>query len=295
MDRVDSSLSGSSRFWILTLLLAGFFTACSSTVSPPLGTGVDYQQAKVMFKQGNLDRALSLTDSMASGKSTDATTLSARVLRAVIFSGRIKAYKSLADTYKKGSQTATNRRFITSYNSRYSNALQYGSSSALGLGEVVMEFTSNPDFPKEVTFDAPWPSVEGPEAIAELARIRRGGWVPEDEQDNVALVAQRKGIDDALGELVGGDRSKARNAMSAGPVKLSGLDLAFFLEKQIVDGLVLFGPQYLSNPGQLKALCDVANRLVSPIQTMLKESPDKAKGEALKKLQQQIKDAEKYT
>lgn len=283
-------------FWILIILLVAFFTACSSSVSPPQGAGVDYEQAKVMFKQGNLDRALSLTDSMASGTNpNDPGTAYSRVLRAVIYSARVRAYRELADTYKKGSQAASNQRSVTSYNRRRSNALQYGSDSALNLGEVVMQFTSTPNFPKEVTLDAPWPSVEGPEEIPALAKIRRGGWIPEDEQDNVVRDAQRGEIDDILAQFVGSDRSKAREKMTAGPVKLNGLDFALFLEKQIVYGLAFFGPQYLNNPGQLKTLCGVADRLVSPIESMLKENPDKAKQEELEKLEDQIKDAEKNT
>ena len=295
MSRVDPSVSGSSRLWIPAVSLSVFLTACSSSVSPLKAPGVDYQQARVMFKQGNLDRPLSLTDSMASGSPGDPDTLNARVLRAVIFSGQVRAYKEMADTCKKGSQIATNPRFMASYNRRRSNALQYGSNAALNLGEVIMEFTAAPDFPKEVALDAPWPSVEGPEVISALARIREGGWVPEDEQDTAVLDARRKGIDEVLGEFVGGDRSKARTEMRAGPVKISGLDFALFLEKQMVNGLALFGPQYLGDPGQLKTLCGVADRLVPPITTMLKANPDKAKEEELKKLQKQIKDAEKYT
>jgi hypothetical protein len=294
MSKDDPSVFYSSRLWVPTILLTAFLTACSSSVSPPKGPGLDYQQAKVMFKQGNLDRALSLTDSLASGSPNDPDTLYARVLRAVIFSGRVNAYKELADAYKKGSHAASNPRSITSYNRRSSNALQYGSDSALNLGEVIMELTSTPNFPKELTLDAPWPSVEGPEVVSALTRIRQGGWVPEDEQDNAVLEAQRKGVDDVLGEIVGGDRSKARTELTAGPVKLNGLDFAFFLEKQLVNALAFFGPQYLANPGQLKTLCGVADRLVPPIETMLKENPDKKKKEDLKKLQEQIKDAEKF-
>jgi hypothetical protein len=295
MSRVDPSDSVWARLWVLPILLTAFLAACTSSVSPPKGPELDYQQAKMMFKQGNWDRALSLTDTMASPSSNDPNALYARVLRAIIYSGRVKAYKELADTYKKGSQAAKNPRFITSYNRRYSNSLQYGSGSALNLGEVIVECTSTPDFPKEPVLDAPWPSTEGPEVISALVRIRRGEWVPEDEQDNAVLDAQRKGINDMLGELVGGGHSRARTEMNAGPVKLSGLDFAFFLEKQIVDALAIFGPRYLNSPGQLRTLCGVANRFASSIATMLKEHPDKAKEEELKKLQKQIKDAEQFT
>ena len=268
--------------------------ACSSSVSPPKGVGIDYQQAKVMFKQGDLDRALSLTDSMASGSSNSADALKARVLRAVIFSGRIDAYKDLADTYLKGSQIAKKAQSVTSYNRRRSNAMQYGSNSALNLGEVIMELTSKQDFPKEFTLDAPWPSVEGPQVVDVLSRIRRGAWVPEDAQDSAVVDAQRKALDDVLAELAGGSRSKAKAAMQAGPVTIGGPDFALFLEKQMVDGLELFGPKYLASPGQLKTLCDVAKRLGPAIEAGLKEKPDKAKADQYKKLQQQIKDAEKF-
>jgi len=260
-----------------------------------MGPGVDYQQAKLMFKNGNLDRALSLTDAMAAGNSNSAGTLDARVLRVVIYSARIDAYRELAETYRKGAQVATKPQAVASYNGRCSNALQYGGEAALNLGEVIMQFTSKSDFPKELTLDAPWPSVEGPQVIDAFARIRRGAWVPDSAQDGAVIDAQHKAITDVLGELVGGDRSKARTAIEAGPVKLNGLDFALFLEKQVVEGIELFGPKYLANPGQSKTLCGVAERLVPPIETMLKENPDKAKEEQFKKLQEQIKDAGKFS
>jgi hypothetical protein len=295
MNRDDFSESGSPRLWISTLLLALFLAACSSSVSPPKGVGVDYQQAQVMFKQGNLDRALSLTDALASGNASDPDTLNARVLRAVIFSSRMAAYRELADVYQKGSRAATKTQPTASYNRGRSNAMQYGSEAALNLGEVIMELTSMPAFPKEFTLNAPWPSVEGPQQVDDLARIEKGIWVPEDAQDSAAADVQHKAVVDVLGEVVGGDRSKARAAMEAGPVKLTGLDFALFLEKQMVDGLDLFGPKYLASAGQLKTLCGVAERMVPPIEAMLKENPDKAKEAELKKLQQKIKDAEKNT
>ncbi len=276
-------------------MLTSFLAACSSSSSPPKGIGVDYQQAKVMFKQGNLDRTLNLTDAMAAANTNSPGALNARVLRAVIYSGRIDAYRELADTYKKGAQVATKSQSVASYNRRRSNAMQYGSEAALNLGEAVMQFTSKPEFPKDLALDASWPSVEGPKDIDAFARIRRGAWVPEDAQDSAAIDAQHKAIADVLGELVGGDRSKARTAMEAGPVKLNGLDFALFLEKQMVEGVELFGPKYLANPGQLKTLCGAADRLVPPIEAMLKENADKAKEAEFKKLQKQIKDAEKFT
>ena len=295
MNKDDPSDSDSPRLWVLTLLLASFLAACSSSSSPPKGPGVDYEQAQVMFKQGNLDRALSLTDAMAAGDTSSASTRKAMVLRAVIFSGRIDAYRELADTYMKGTEVATKPQSVASYNRRRSNALQYGSEAALNLGEVVMQFTSKQGFPKELTLDAPWPGVDGPQVIDAFARIRRGAWVPEDAQDSAAIDAQHKAIAGTLGEMVGGDPAKARTAMDAGPVKLDGLDFALFLEKQVVEGVRLFGPKYLANPGQSKTLCGVADRLVLSIDGMLKENPDKAKEAQFKKLRKQIKDAEQFT
>lgn len=295
MNKDDPSDSDSPRLWVLTLLLASFLAACSSSSSPPKGPGVDYEQAQVMFKQGNLDRALSLTDAMAAGDTSSASTRKAMVLRAVIFSGRIDAYMELADTYLKGTEVATKPQSVASYNRRRSNALQYGSEAALNLGEVVMQFTSKQGFPKELTLDAPWPGVDGPQVIDAFARIRRGAWVPEDAQDSAAIDAQHKAIAGVLGEMVGGDPAKARTAMDAGPVKLDGLDFALFLEKQVVEGVRLFGPKYLANPGQSKTLCGVADRLVLSIDGMLKENPDKAKEAQFKKLRKQIKDAEQFT
>lgn len=295
MNRHGPSESDSVCPWVPSILLILCLTACSSSVAPPKGSAVDYQQAQVMFKHGDLDRALSLTDAMAADKANTTVTLEARVLRAVIYSGRIDAYRQLADTYKKGSNVATKSRTVTSYNRRRSNALQYGGEAALSLGEVVMQLTSKPDFPKEFTLDAPWPDVEGPKVIDAFGRIQRGAWVPEDAQDSAGLDLQHKAIAEVLAELLGGDRSNARAAMGAGPVKLNGLDVALFVERYMVHGLELFGPKYLANPGQLKTLCDVTSRLGPPIAAMLKEKPDKSKEAEFNKAQKQIKDAGKYT
>ena len=295
MNRDSPSESGSSWPWASSIFLILCITACSSSIAPPKGSGVDYQQAKIMFKQGDFDRALSLTDAMAADKGNTPVTLSARVLRATIYSGRIDAYRELADTYKKGSSFATKSRTVTSYNRHRSNALQYGGEAALSLGEVVMQLTSKPEFPKEFTLDAPWPDVAGPKVIDAFARIQRGAWVPEAAQESAGVDAQRRGIADTLAELLGGDRSTTRAALGAGPIKLSGLDFALFLERKMVDGLELFGPKYLANPGRLKSLCDVTIRLGPRIEAMLKEKPDKTKEAEFKKAQQQIKDAGKYT
>jgi hypothetical protein len=295
MNRDDPSESRSPCPWVLCVFVTLCLTACSSSVGPPKGAGVDYQQAKITFKQGNLDRALSLTDAMAESKVDSPETFKARVLRAIIYSGRIDAYRQMADTYKKGSSIATKSRTVTSYNRRRSNALQYGGEAALSLGEVIMQLTYKPDFPKEFTLDAPWPDVEGPTVIDAFARIQRGAWVPEAAQDSAGVDLQHKGIADVLAELLGGDRSKARAAVEAGAVKLNGLDFALFLERKMVDGIELFGPKYLANPGQLKTLCDVTARLGPPIEAMLKQKPDKTKEAEFDKAQKQIKDAGKYT
>ncbi len=295
MNRVEPSICNSPRLWIPAVLLTALLTACSSSVSPTKKSASPYQQAKDMFKQGNLDRTLSLTGPLARADTNDPETLNARVLRAVIYSGQVEAYKELADIYRKGSRAAKNPQFIASFSRHRSDALQYGGDSVLSLGEIVMEFTSAPTFPKELTLDAPWPSVEGPEVVPALTRISQGGWVSEDGQASATVDAQRKGIDDTLAELVGGDRTKVRTEMTAGPVKISGLDFALFLEKGVVDGIAFFGPEYINNPDQVKTLCGVADRLVPPIETMLKENPDKKKEAEFKKLQKQIKDAEKYT
>lgn len=267
-------------------------TACTSSTPKPKGPGGTYQQAKQMFQQGNIERMLDLADPLASAKSDSPYNLDARVLEAVIFSGQVEAAKELADAYKKGSRLAKNPRYIAAFSRRRDDALQSGSTAALNLGQVALELTSNGSIPDTLILDAPWPSAEGPAVVAELDRISQGAWVAEPDQDAAALDAQRKGIDDALTELAGGDRSKARSAMMAGPVKLQGLDFAFFLRKEVENGAALFGRQYLDDPDQLKTLTGVSDRMTAAIESMLKQTPNKEKGEELKKLRDEIKTME---
>ena len=207
----------------------------------------------------------------------------------------MQGYKDLAEGYDKGSEATKNPRFQVEYKRLRNDALHAGGQAALGLGEVAHSLTEGGQIEKELILDAPYPTSEGPLEVAELIKVRTGAWIEPEQQDAAAKAAQLKGIDEVLGEVVGGDRSKARNAMNAGPVKIEGADFAIFVGRQLVDATGFFDRKHLADYQKLKLLCGVADESATAALALLKEKPNTDEEKAAKKIQDQVKAALKAT
>jgi hypothetical protein len=278
-------------FCLPALLGVLLLPSCSAPVPRPTGVAREYEDAKDMFKRGRLDRVLEFTEGAATATPGNKFTERARVLRVAVYSGMVKAYKEIVDAYTKGAAETKNPRFKAEYERLRHDNLQYGSRAALGLGEVAHLMTEFGSIPKELTLEAPYPSAEGPLTIPQFARVMEGGWIEPDEQEAAAIDAQRKGIDDALAEMVGGDRSKARAALTAGPVQLDGVDFALFLGKQLMEAASLFDRKHMRDSQKFRVLANEAEEAAKAAAALLKENPNKEKEKAVKKLQDQIKAA----
>jgi len=103
----------------------------------------------------------------------------------------------------------------------------------------------------------------------------------------------RKGIDDALAEVVNGDRAKARAILAAGPVKLDGVDFALVLGRELVVGASFFDRKHIRDSEKLNVLCNAADTVAKGALALLKENPNKDKEKEVKKLQDRIKTTEK--
>ena len=271
---------------ILSLLL---IPSCSPPIERPTGPARDYEDAKDMFKRGRFDRTLEFTDGLATASPPTKFTDRARVLRVVVFSGYVKAYKELADAYAKGVENTKNPHFQAAFGQQRHDNLQYASKSALGLGEVAHQITQAGTFPKEWTLEAPYPPTEGPIEVKDLIRVSQGGWIEAEQQESVSLDAVRKGVDDALAEVVGGDRAKARATLSAGSVKLDGVDFALYLGKALIDAASIFDRKHMHDPQKFRTLSNEADEVAKAALALLKENPNKDKEKAVKKFQDQIK------
>jgi len=263
--------------------------ACSPPVKRPTGPALEYDDAKDMFKRGRFERALEFTDGLASATPANAFTERACVLRAVIYTGFIQAHKQLADAYEKGVEQTKNPRFQGEYGRQRHDNLQYGARAALGLGEAVHKLTEGGRISKEVTLEASYPSVEGPAQVPQLERVKMGAWIELEDQEAAMADAQRMGIDDALGEAVGGDRAKAREVLAAGSAKIDGVDFALFLAQQMLDGASLYDRKHMRDQQKLKLLCGVADEAARAALAGLKETPNPDKEKEIKKLQDKIK------
>jgi len=265
--------------------------ACSPPVQRPTGPARDYEDAKDMFKRGRFDRTLEFTDDLATATPGNAFTARACVLRAVIYAGYIKAHKELVDAYDKALEKTKNPRFQAEYGRQRHDNMQFGTRAALGLGEVANRLTGGGKISKELVLEASYPSVEGPAELAQLERMKAGGWIEPEDQEAAMVDAQRKGIDDALGEAVGGDRAKARQALATGSFKINGVDFAVLLGKQLLEGASLYDKKHGRDPQKFKLLGNVASQAAQAAVADLKENPNPDKLKEVKKLQDKIKTA----
>jgi hypothetical protein len=277
--------------WLLVVLLVSLAVtlSCSAPVPRPTGPAADYQDAKDMFKRNRFDRALEFTDGLASASPATSFTERAQVLRAVIFTGQVESYKELVEAYAKGADTTKNTHFKAEYERLRHDNLQEGTRAALGLAETAHQLVEGGKVSKELILEAPYPSVEGPLEVADLAHVLEGGWIEPDHQDSAAVDSINKGIDDALAEAVSGDRSKAREALASGSTKIDGLDFTLFLGKQLVQAATFFDRKHSHDPLKLRTVCNEGYETIKAAETLLKETPDKDKEKQVKKLEDQIK------
>jgi hypothetical protein len=263
--------------------------SCSAPVQRPIGPARDYEDAKDMFKRNNFSRTLELTDGLASASPPTKYTERALVLRSVIYAGESKGFREMVDAYGKGAEQTKNAPFKAAYERQRHDNIQNGSRAVLGLATTTHRFNLAGGVPKELTLEAPYPATEGPLEIKELMRVKEGGWVEPDQQDSAAIDSLNKGVDDALAQAVGGDRSKARAALASGSTKISGVDFALFLGKELVDGASMFDRKHGRDPQKLRTVCGEADEMAKGALALLKDNPNKDKEAAIKKLQDRIK------
>jgi len=281
------------RSWVAValpvLMLVLFFLAACSPPTPQLtGSAAVYETTKEMFGRGRFDKAIDTSEGLATTSPPDAFTDKARVLRVVIFSGDLNAYKEAAEAYEKGAETSKNPHFQAAYRTNRTNNLQAASERALGLGETAKQILDGGGFNKDFVLDAPYPATEGPMDVAAYQKVRQGVWVEPDAQEAATADGERKGIDDALAALVG-DRAKARDEMKAGPVTLKGVDFALYVGNELTVAASVFDKKHSQNPLKLREVCGEADQVAKAVEAMLKANPNPDDEKKLKKLQDQIK------
>jgi hypothetical protein len=279
----------------MIVIPAALLVSCSAPPPKPTGPAADYNNAKDMFKRGRFDRALEFTYGLSIASPPNDYTERARVLRAVIFTGQLKSAKELADVYADGADKTKNSQFKAAYQRQHHDTLLFASKAALGLAETAHQLAPDGVIVKELTLEASFPTTEGPIEVSELQRIGDGGWLEPDQQDSAATDSLRKGIDDALADVVSGDRSKARNALANGSTTLPGVDFAIFLGNELAEGAIVFDKKHARDSMKLKTLCDEGNETLKAALALLKDQPDKDKEKEVKKLQDRYKTILKNT
>lgn len=280
-----------SRSYVFPAVMSSimFMTACSSPAPKLSGSARAYAEAKDAFNKGHFDRAVELTDKLAYSVPPDEFTERARVLRAVTLSGEVTAYRELTEAYEKGAQKAKEAAVRAEYRRLRQDNFQIWSKRALGLGEVAQQLTTGGTVSKQFTLEAPYPATEGSTTIPQLIRVMDGNAIGPEGEEAAAADARRKGVDDALAEIVGGDRSKARSVLAAGPAKLNGVDVALFLARQLLVGAEAFDRKHGDEPTKFMALHARCQEAVKAASTQLKENPNADQEKEAKKLQDRLK------
>jgi len=282
-------LSRSRSLLVPALAVLTFFAACSPPVERPTGWAQAYQDAKDTFYKGDIERAIQFSDPIASASPANAFTGKALVLRAVIFAGEVKGYKELEEAYTKGIGAAKNLSTKSQFERVRTDYRQFGTNAGLALAESALRLTKGGSLPKDLALEASYPSVEGPTVLTALNRVKDGATLSTEDQEGAARDAIRKGVDDTLAKLAGGDRSKARASFTGSPYPLKELEFALFLDRELVEAASLFDPKHSSDPTRLGLVCDQADKVAEAALGLLKENPDKDKLKEVKKIQDEIK------
>ena len=266
-----------------------------------------YDRAKGAFKNAQWDRALELTAGLATAPTsrTEHTHLRgrSRTLRAVIFAGQIKGNMALAEAYTQGVDKAKNPQFKTADQRLRNDYLQAAAHAALGLAETVhlivphRETARPPSRPVRPPSGRPYtiplevsvPPGESPGEIAALARVKEGGWLEPDQQQSAAADSLRKGMDEALEEVVSGDLAKARTVFVDGPANMDAAAYVIFLSQELAEGAIVFDRHHTRDSVKMKMLCDEGQETLNGALTLLKDSPDKDKEREVQKLQDRFK------
>ncbi len=289
MIRLHSSRSpGFCAYTCMTLALI-LMAGCSPPVQKAVGPAAEYTLAKDYFAKGNLDRAIEHTESLSKGSPPNEYTDRARVLRAVIFSGQLKGYKELTDAYAKGLDETKNSLAKTAFAAQRRDDLQHGAQIALYLAQAAHLLTQGGTLPDNLTLDAPYPTSEGPTVVTQLTRVIEGGMVGPDDLAAASVDAQCKGVNDAVAEVLGGDRAQARTALQAGPAKLDAYKFSLFLSRQLWNASGIFDRKHLHDLEKYRILSSEADEAAKVALATFKEKPDKEKAKEVKKIQDGIK------
>jgi hypothetical protein len=252
-----------------------------------------FNRAKDAFKSGQWDRALELTEGLATAPTARVGhthfRVRSRTLRTVIYAGQLKGRMELAEAYGQGADKAKNPQFKAEYRRLQNDHLQAAAHAALNLAETARQLAPDGVISKTVPLETSIPPTEGPVEIAALERVKEGGWLEPDQQESAAADSLRKGMDDALAEVVSGDLAKARTVFADGPANLEGAAFAIFLAQELADGAIVFDRHHRPDSLKMKTLCDQGQETLKAALARLQDNPDKDKEKEVKKLQDRFK------
>lgn len=276
-------------------VLAGILAACVLACAPPLkrptGPAKVYEDAKEMFAKTRFDKVIDYTDELARAEPPNAYTERAQVLRIVLLSGLANGYRTLAEGYGDAVKNTKNPRNKAEYQRLGHDFYRYARTRSLELAEVAELFlkANVGGSSRQVTLEAPYPTVEAPIVNANLLRAREGGGIDAAQQEEAQLAGIRMGVEGSLADVLGGDRAKARTALQSSTAKVGNLGFTLYLGKQLLAASQVFGQKGMKEATNFKLLCSKADACATQALAILKANPDKEAEKKVKELQEDVK------
>ena len=100
---------------LVTFLIIAALAGCSTPQPRLTGIAYEYDSAKDMLKKGRFEKALEFSEAPAKSTPPNEFTSRAQVFQVVVYSGLIRGYGELADSYRKGSETTKNSQFKAAF------------------------------------------------------------------------------------------------------------------------------------------------------------------------------------
>jgi hypothetical protein len=191
----------------------------------------------------------------------------------------------LAEAYRQGFDKTKDAKIKIAYQCLQNDYLLTAAYDAQNLAETANQLAHDGSIEGTIPLEASIPPSRGPIEIAVLVRVKKCDWIEFDQQESVTSDSLRKGIDEALAEVVSGDMTKARKLLANGPTDLDGAAFAIFLSQELADSAIVFDRHHNRNFQKMKTFCNEGKKTLKTALTLLKDNPDKAKGKEVKKLQ----------
>jgi len=237
-----------------------------------------WNAAQEAFQKGNFSVASDQLDRLT-GKDGEFRDR-AEVLQTILSIGRAHGQMEWADIFEDGSKFARTR--YLDFRRTSSSARSTANQMVMRAAEIQnksMDRLKNADLLLAVTL----PTLNS-DLPVEAERVKKGVALQDSEQAVALIRMQQRGVMKTAAEFVaGGDVAKARDLMAKGDYKIPKDTFFTALAREFTDLTDLYGPKKMDQSGQIKMLCEEADKALAVAQPSADTKAVQKKLDAVKK------------